>query len=105
LSFEPLEPEVQVSFRSEGRHWADLRTRRIAALARCVVLACFCTQAWMIFASAEPTWAARPRTRMATKLGAARTRNALFPNFGKTARIRPRPRGAFSDAAEFCRRG
>jgi hypothetical protein len=42
---------------------------------------------------------------MATKLDARRKRNALFPNFGKTARIRPRRQGAFSAAAEFCRRG
>jgi hypothetical protein len=97
--------EIQVSFRSDGRHRADLRTRRIAALARCAVPACFCTQAWMTFASAEPTCAARPKARMATKLDAGRRRNALFPNFGKTARIRPQPRGAFSAAAEFCRRG
>jgi hypothetical protein len=42
---------------------------------------------------------------MATKLDAGRKRDALFPNFGKTARIRPLPKGAFSDASEFCRRG
>jgi len=42
---------------------------------------------------------------MAMKLDAGRKRNALFPNFGKTVRIRPQPRGAFSDAAEFCPRG
>jgi hypothetical protein len=105
LSFEPLEPEVQVSFRSEGRHCADLRTRRIAAFARCPVLACFCTQAWMIFASAMPTCAVKPKTRMTTKLDAGRKHDALFPNFGKTAPIRPQPIGAFSDASEFCPRG
>jgi hypothetical protein len=42
---------------------------------------------------------------MAMKLDAGRKRNALFPNFGKTARIRPQPKGAFSVAAEFCLRG
>jgi hypothetical protein len=105
LSFDPFGPEIQVSFRSDGKHCADLRTRRIAALARCVVLPCFCTQAWMIFASAEPTWAARPKTRMATKLDAGRKRDPLFANFGKTARIRPRSNGAFSHTPEFCHRG
>jgi hypothetical protein len=56
----------------------------------------------MTFASAVPTGAARAKTRMAMKLDAGRKSNALFSNFNKTARIRPRPKGAFSGIPEFC---
>jgi hypothetical protein len=77
----PPGPENQVSFRSDGRHCADLRTRRIAAFARCVVLARFCTQAWMTLASAAPTCAERPRTSTAMKLDVRCERNfVLSPN-------------------------